>query len=93
MEVAASSGRLTGLLCSPAGLLGGAAGPLGGVGLLEAVVEEVASGSRHFGLLLGGTAGLLGGAASCVVLLASLVVLLAPWVVLVFCITEVFFFF
>lgn len=31
--------------------------------------------------------------ASCVVLLASLVVLLAPWVVLVFCITEVFFFF
>lgn len=62
MEVAASSGRLTGLLCSPAGLLGGAAGPLGGVGLLEAVVEEVASGSRHFGLLLGGTAGLLGGA-------------------------------
>lgn len=62
MEVAASSGRLTGLLCSPAGLLGGAAGPLGNVGLLEAVVEEVASGSRHFGLLLGGTAGLLGGA-------------------------------
>lgn len=31
--------------------------------------------------------------ASCVVLLASLVVLLAPWVVLVFCITEVLFFF